>query len=146
MFVKIARYVRREIRPGGRISCQSGDGVLFQLTHKLANPVHPRFTLFQVLHEFQARRPVQPEVLGLLLQQADQPHRIDVVFLVKFNHAAFFVAFQFADPQFLRLLTQTGNIQQVAGGIGQAAKTIDQLDFDLLQIEFVFGAGNALIE
>ena len=43
----------------------------------------------------------------------------------------------------MRLLTQTGDIQQVAGGIGQAAKTIDQLDFDLLQILFVFGAGNA---
>ncbi len=98
MFVKIARYVGKEIRQRGRISCQSGDGVLFQLAHKLANPVHPRFTLFQVLHEFQARRPVQAEVLGLLLQQADQLHRIDVVFLVKFDHAAFFVAFQLADP------------------------------------------------
>lgn len=54
----------------------------------------------EVLHELQARRPVQAEVLGLLLQQADQPHRIDVVFLVKFDHAAFFVAFQLADPNF----------------------------------------------
>ena len=80
MFVKIARYVGREIRQRGRISCQSGDGVLFQLAHKLANPVHPRFTLLQVLHELQARGTVQAEVLGLLLQQADQPHRIDVVF------------------------------------------------------------------
>ena len=80
MFVKIAKYVGKEIRQRGRISCQSGDGVLFQLAHKLANPVHPRFTLFRVLHELQARRPVRAEVLGLLLQQADQPHRIDVVF------------------------------------------------------------------
>lgn len=64
MFVKIARYVGREIRQWGRISCQSGDGVLFQLAHKLANPVHPRFTLLQVLHELQARGTVQAEVLG----------------------------------------------------------------------------------
>ena len=71
MFVKIARYVERGIRQRGRISCQSGDGVLFQLAHKLANPVHPRLTLLEILHELQARRPVQAEVLRLLLQQAN---------------------------------------------------------------------------
>ena len=98
MFVKIARYVERGIRRNGHIPPRSGDGVLFQLAHELANPVHPRLTLLEILHELQARRPVQAEVLRLLLQQANQPHRIDVVFLVKFDHAAFFVAFQLADP------------------------------------------------
>ena len=88
MFVKIARYVGREIRQRGRISCQSGDGVLFQLAHKLANPVHPRFTLLQVLHELQARRPVQPEVLRMLLKKADQQQRLGHAFLVKFTHDA----------------------------------------------------------
>ncbi len=80
MFVKIARYVKREIRRTGRISPRSGDGVLFQLAHELANPIHPRLSLLEILHELQARRPVEAEVLRLLLQQADQPHRIDVVF------------------------------------------------------------------
>ncbi len=41
--------------------------------------VHPRFTLFQSCMNFRRVGP-SAEVLGLLLQQADQPHRIDVVF------------------------------------------------------------------
>ncbi len=64
--------------------------------------------LLQVLHELQARGTVQAEVLGLLLQQADQPHRIDVVFLVKFDHAAFSLLSSLRIPQFAALADAGG--------------------------------------
>ena len=51
-------------------------------------------------------------MLRLFLQQTNQPCRINVILLGKFDHAAFLITFQLPDPQFLRLLAQTGNIQQ----------------------------------
>ena len=90
----------------------SGGGVLFELAHKLAHPLHPRFTLGKVLRKLEARWAIQAIVLRLLLQQPNQPHRIHVILLVKLNGAALFVALQLADPQLLRLLAQSGDIEQ----------------------------------
>ncbi|MNN71437.1 hypothetical protein D3C81_1873710 [compost metagenome] len=64
-------------------------------------------------------------MLWLFLQQTDQPHWVDVVFLCKFNGTAFFITLELSDSQLLRLLAQTGNIQQRAGRIGQQAKAVD---------------------
>ena len=85
-------------------------------------------------------------MLGLLLQQTNQPHRVNVILLVKLNGAAFFVALQLTDPQLLRLLAQSGDVEQVSCRIRQQAKAIDKLDFDLLQLILVLRAGNAFVE
>ncbi len=85
-------------------------------------------------------------MLRLFLQEANQPHRIDVVLFGKLNYAAFLIAFKFANAQLLRLLTQAGNIQQVARRIGQYPKTVNQFDFDLFQLVRIFRAGNAFVE
>ncbi len=83
-------------------------------------------------------------MLRLFLQQTNQPGRINVILLGKFDHPAFLITFQLPDPQFLRLLAQTGNIQQGTRRIRQQAEAIDKLDFDLFQFVFRFGAGNTL--
>ncbi|GDB55729.1 hypothetical protein ExPUPEC61_01073 [Escherichia coli] len=85
-------------------------------------------------------------MLRLFLQQTNQPGRINVILLGKFDHAAFLITFQLPDPQFLRLLAQTGNIQQGTRRIRQQAEAIDKLDFDLFQFVFRFGAGNTFVE
>ena len=59
------------IRPGewcAHPACSLCYGVFFKLTHKLADPVDPRFTLAQILHKFQSGWAVQTEVLRLFLQ------------------------------------------------------------------------------
>ena len=80
------------------------------------------------------------------MQQANQPHRVHVILLVKLNGAALFVALQLADPQLLGLLAESGDIEQVSCRVGQQAKAIDKLDFDLLQLILVLRAGNAFVE
>ena len=69
-----------------------------------------------------------------------------MILLGKLNRAAFIVALQLADPQLLRLLTQSGYLKKGAGRIGQQTKAIDQFDLDLLQLTAALGAGNALVE
>ncbi len=49
------------------------DRVLFQFTHKLANPFDTRFPLAQILNKFQARRTIKAVMLRLFLQQTNQP-------------------------------------------------------------------------
>ena len=85
-------------------------------------------------------------MLRLFLQQTNQPGRINVILLGKFDHPAFLITFQLSDPQFLRLLAQTGNIQQGTRRIWQQAEAIDKLDFDLFQYVLRFGAGNTFVE
>ncbi len=62
-------------------------------------------------------------MLRLFLQQTNQPGRINVILLGKFD-AAFLITFQLPDPQFLRLLAQTGNIQQDTRRIRQQAEAM----------------------
>ena len=69
-----------------------------------------------------------------------------MILLGKFDHPTFLITFQLPDPQLLRLLAQTSNIQQGACRIRQQAETIDKLNFDLFQFVFRFGAGNTFIE
>ena len=85
-------------------------------------------------------------MLRLFLQEANQPHRIDVVLLGKFNHATFFIPFELPNTELLCLLTQACDIQQISRRVWQQAEAVDQLNLNLFQFVLTLRTGDAFIE
>ncbi len=98
------------------------------------------------LADAQLLRSLHRVTLGLALEKRHQPRRLETRIAGELDPSAAGSELEFLDAERLRAAAQSGETEEVAGGLGQRAEAVGELELELGDAKLVLGGCDALVE